>query len=88
MAPARVSLVEGDSCEVLSAGRTLTASSLFVPDVSVGDWVLVNGGTVVRRLDPEQAAVMRRAVDQATGERATPVPAQTSSIGVSSAVED
>ena len=39
------------------------ASMMLEPDLQAGDWVLISGGTVVRKLDPEQAAEMRRAVE-------------------------
>jgi hydrogenase maturation factor len=35
---------------------------LLEPDLEVGDWVLVTSGTVVRRLDPDQAAEMSAAI--------------------------
>ena len=30
-------------------------TSLFVPDVEVGDYVLVTGGTIIDRLEPDEA---------------------------------
>jgi hydrogenase assembly chaperone HypC/HupF len=62
MAPARVVSVEGTLCEVELGGRVDRASMVLEPDLQVGDWVLVNSGTVVRRLDPDQAEEMTRAV--------------------------
>lgn len=61
MAPARVVAVDGMACEVEVGGRVDKASMLLEPDLVVGDWVLVNSGTVVRKLDEEQAAEMARA---------------------------
>jgi hydrogenase maturation factor len=58
MAPARVVRVVGGDCEVELGARVERASLLLEPDVRVDDWVLVLDGTVVRRLDPEQAAEM------------------------------
>lgn len=61
MAPARVVAVDSTTCQVELAGRTDAASIMLEPDVQVGDWVLVNSGTVVRVLDEGQAADMSRA---------------------------
>jgi len=62
MAPARVVSVDGQVCEVQTGSRIDKASMMLEPDLVVGDWVLVNAGTVVRRLDEEQAAEMTQAV--------------------------
>jgi hydrogenase assembly chaperone HypC/HupF len=61
MAPARVVSVDGTICEVELGGRLDKASMMLEPDLQVGDWVLVNSGTVVRRLDEDQAAEMTNA---------------------------
>jgi hydrogenase assembly chaperone HypC/HupF len=62
MAPARVVSLDGTRCEVELGGRVDQASMLLEPDLEVGDWVLVTSGTVVRRLDPDQAADMTAAI--------------------------
>jgi len=61
MAPARVVATDGTLCEVETGGRVDKASMMLEPDLQVGDWVLVNSGTVVRKLDPDQAAEMAHA---------------------------
>lgn len=61
MAPARVVAVDGQICEVETGGRVDKASMMLEPDLVIGDWVLVNSGTVVRKLDEDQAAEMTRA---------------------------
>jgi hydrogenase assembly chaperone HypC/HupF len=63
MAPMRVMSLDGTSCEVDSGGRIERVSMVLEPDLEVGDWVLVNGGTVVRRLDPDQAEEMSLAIE-------------------------
>ena len=63
MAPAQVVRVEGSFCDIELGGRVSRATMLLEPDLQPGDWVLIASGTVVRRLDPEQAADMRRAVE-------------------------
>lgn len=67
MAPARVTSVEGDECEVRTGDRVDRVSFLMTPEVEVGDWVLVNGGTVARRLEPDQAAEMSKAFGEVFG---------------------
>lgn len=62
MAPAQVVSVDGQLCEVRTGDRIDKASMMLEPDLVVGDWVLVNAGTVVRKLDEEQAAEMAQAV--------------------------
>jgi len=61
MAPARVVSVDGPLCEVKLGSRVDQASMMLEPDLRVGDWVLVNSGTVVRKLEPDQAQEMSRA---------------------------
>ena len=61
MAPGRVVSLDGDSCEVQTGDRVDRVSQLMTPEVQVGDWVLINAGTVARRLDPDQAAEMSKA---------------------------
>jgi hydrogenase expression/formation protein HypC len=61
MMPGRVVAVDGAICEVETSGRIDRASMLLEPDLAVGDWVLVNSGTVVRKLDEDQADEMSRA---------------------------
>jgi hydrogenase expression/formation protein HypC len=62
MAPARVVAVDGSLCQVELGGRVDPASMILEPDLRVGDWVLVNSGTVVRRLEPDQAEEMMEAL--------------------------
>jgi len=62
MAPARVVSVDGSICQVELGGRIDPVSMILEPDLEVGDWVLVNSGTVVRRLEPDQAEEMTQAL--------------------------
>jgi hydrogenase expression/formation protein HypC len=48
-------------------GRRRIASLLLVPEVRPGDWVVVGAGSVLRRLDPREAADL---VDLITAARA------------------
>ena len=61
MMPGQVMSVDGQTCEVEIAGQRDRASMMLEPDLQVGDWVLVNSGTVVRVLDEDQAAEMSQA---------------------------
>jgi hydrogenase assembly chaperone HypC/HupF len=53
--------------------RMRRASTLVLPDVAVGDWVLVGAGAVLRRIDPADAAELTRALDAAV-EATPPAP--------------
>lgn len=61
MMPGHVVSVSGEICEVETAGQVDKASMMLEPDLQVGDWVLVNSGTVVRVLEADQAAEMSQA---------------------------
>ena len=58
----------GAVAAVSLAGRVRRASTLLVPDLAVGDWVLVAAGTVISRLDPAQAEQLINEVDRVRGE--------------------
>lgn len=64
-APARVTAVDAEGAIVLLGGRERRASTLVVPEVTVGDWVLVAAGTILERIDPLQAAQLTAAVNEA-----------------------
>ena len=61
MMPGQVVSVDGETSQVTTAGQTDKASMMLEPDLKVGDWVLVNSGTVVRVLEEDQAAEMSQA---------------------------
>jgi hydrogenase assembly chaperone HypC/HupF len=54
--PGRVLDVDDQGAIVETDGRRRWASSLFLTDIAVGDWVTVVAGTIVERLEPDQAA--------------------------------
>lgn len=64
-APARVLAVDADGATVLLAGRERRASTLVVPEVAVGDWVVVAAGTILERIDQPAAAYLAAAVTEA-----------------------
>lgn len=57
--PGRVIAVDTLGATVDTEGRERRASILLVPDVAIGDWVFVAAGTIVDRLDPEEAVMIR-----------------------------
>lgn len=73
--PGVVVEVDAFGAVVETEGRRRRASTLFLPDIAVGDWVAVAAGTIVERLEPDQAAaiqeILRAAIaleeDEATG---------------------
>ena len=67
-APARVIAVDAGGATVLLGGRERRASTLVVPEVAVGDWVIVGAGTILERLSEDEAAVVNAAVAAATRE--------------------
>jgi hydrogenase assembly chaperone HypC/HupF len=54
--PGLVVEVDAVGAVVETEGRRRRASTLFLPDIAVGDWVAVAAGTIVDRLEPAQAA--------------------------------
>lgn len=58
--PARVVAVDGcgplPTARLDVGGRPATCCLAYLPDVAVGEYVLVSGGFAVERLDPEAAA--------------------------------
>ncbi len=54
--PGLVVDVDAFGAVVETDGRRRRASTLFLPDIAVGDWVAVAAGTIVERLEPDQAA--------------------------------
>jgi len=66
-APGRVIAVsEGLATVQLADARTVGASVLVEPDTRPGDWVIVAAGTILRRLDPDEATAIAAAVATAS----------------------
>lgn len=66
-APARVIDVDGTEALVELAGRRFRSLATLDEPLRAGDWVVINGGVIVRRVDPDRAAAMDRALRIATG---------------------
>jgi hydrogenase assembly chaperone HypC/HupF len=60
--PGLVVAVDSFGAVVETEGRRRRASTLFLPDIGVGDWVTVAAGTIVERLEPEHAAEIQAAL--------------------------
>jgi hydrogenase assembly chaperone HypC/HupF len=67
-APARVLSVDEGGATVLLGGRPRRASTLVVPEVVAGDWVIVGAGTILERLSDDEATAVSAAVEAATRE--------------------
>jgi hydrogenase assembly chaperone HypC/HupF len=64
--PARVTEVHGAVALVERGdGRPMRATTLLLPDVRVGDWVVVTSGTIVERLSRNDARQLRDALAEA-----------------------
>lgn len=63
--PGQVLEVGDDSALVEIDGRRRRASLLLVPEVAVGDWVIVATGTVLEIVDPEEATEMLALLQEA-----------------------
>ena len=57
--PGLVVAVDPMGATIDTEGRRRRASILLAPDLQPGEWVFVAAGTVVDRLDPEEAAFIR-----------------------------
>ncbi len=64
--PSQVLAVADGMATVVLDGQRRRASLIVVPEVQVGDWVLVAAGTVLERLEPTEAAEVRALLDLAT----------------------
>jgi hydrogenase assembly chaperone HypC/HupF len=63
-APGEVIAVDADGADVVISGRTRRVARLLVPDVAVGEFVLVSSGMIVDRLSAEEARERMGLFDQ------------------------
>jgi hydrogenase assembly chaperone HypC/HupF len=61
---------------VRTEGRHRRATTIVVPTVAVGDWVIVAAGSIISRLDPAEAAEVRRLIQIADGGEGGPADAR------------
>lgn len=63
--PGQVLQIADEMAVVETDHRQRRASLMFVPEVVVGDWVIVSAGTVLQILDPDEASEIRALLDSA-----------------------
>lgn len=68
--PGQVLQIAADMAVVETEGRTQRATYFLVPELTVGDWVIVSTGTVIQILAPEEAAEIRTLLDLAARDEA------------------
>lgn len=64
--PGLVLEVVDSTALVETEGRRRRASLILVPEVAVGDWVVVSAGTVLHIVDPDEAQEIRTMLDAIT----------------------
>lgn len=64
--PGLVVAIDESGAIVETDGRRRSASTLQLAGIAVGDWVTVAAGTIVARLEPDEAAEIRELVAIAT----------------------
>jgi hydrogenase expression/formation protein HypC len=62
--PREVTEVGAQTARIRSGGREREVSTLLVPDLRVGDYVIVAGDVVVERIDPLEAETRRALFDE------------------------
>lgn len=76
--PGTVVAVDEFGATVDQDGRLRRASTLLIPDIALGDHVFVAAGSIVERLDPDEAELIRAtlleaiALEQAEAEAPAP----------------
>ncbi len=70
--PGRVVAIDAAGAVVETNGRTRRASTLYLPDIAIGEWVTVAAGTIIERLDAAEAAAVHDLVHLATVSRPSP----------------
>jgi hydrogenase assembly chaperone HypC/HupF len=66
--PGLVVSVDETGATIETEGRRRRASTLLAPDLAVGEWVFVSAGTVIDRLEPDEAAYIRASLRVAIAE--------------------
>ena len=80
--PAQVLSVDASEAVVRGEHRDYRASTLLVPDVARGDYVIVGAGTILERLEPSEAAEIRAILRDASAIEAATTPGSVLVIGV------
>ncbi|MHB0886131.1 MAG: HypC/HybG/HupF family hydrogenase formation chaperone [Bacillota bacterium] len=74
--PGLVVAVAGEFADIDIRGNRLRAQASLVPDLAVGDYVLVHAGFILNRIDPAEARETLRLIEEAYahGHRGGPSP--------------
>jgi hydrogenase assembly chaperone HypC/HupF len=72
MLPSRVVAIEDEVAIVETGANRSTANRLMAPELAVGDWVVVAGGAIVRRVSAEAARAMAHALRDASAPTVEP----------------
>ena len=54
--PGTISKIEEETATIDYGGTTRHASARLMPDIAVGDCVLVHAGFVIQKMDPDEGA--------------------------------
>ena len=63
--PGQVIAIDELGASVQIGDRVRRAMSIFVPEIAVGDWVILSAGSILRVLDPEEAQLIRDTILEA-----------------------
>ncbi len=74
--PGRVTAVDQAGVTIDTEGRLRRASTFLMPDIAIGDWVFVAAGTVIDRLEPDEATHIRETLLEAIALDAADQPGQ------------
>ena len=64
-APARVVGLDTEGAVVHIGGVRRRASTMVVPEIAVGDWVIVGAGTILRCLEADEALELAQTINEA-----------------------
>lgn len=79
--PGRVIAIDPAGATIDTEGRQRRASTLLMPDLAIGDWVFVAAGTVIERLEPDEAAHIRATLLEMIAPDAADRPSTTATEG-------
>ena len=62
--PGTISKIEEETATIDYGGTTRSASVRLLPEVAVGDCVLVHAGFVIQKVDPEEGAELEALLEE------------------------
>lgn len=66
--PAKVVAINGDMATAEMEGVSIEACTALLPDVKVGDYILIHAGYALQRLDEDEAKVTLDYLREMTGQ--------------------